>query len=234
MDYMEEKSRFYKDVLQLHEENELQELFSPFNYIHDKISSNLGTGTGLFKSLPDALRHGDRNENFSNIQYGVMGVEVPKDKYFYDAKKPLCDQNKYIQDCLFDSYALEVLFQFEFNRLKNKITWKIAEDKIVDTKKYRDEAFKKFYEEKKKKLFQIKSGEELINFVAMQTGKNDKVLASTFLCWSGIYGMRTSNPEAPFEYLLFDFSEQASTTGFRMFETRETTATTVKGRDWDD
>ena len=144
---MEEKSRYYKDVLQLHEENELQELFSPFNYIHDKISTNLGTGTGLFKSLSNALRHGDRNEYFSNIQYGVMGVEVPEDKYFYDAEKPLCDQNKYIQDCLFDSYALEVLFQFEFNRLKNKITWKIAEDKIVDTKKYRDEAFKKFYEE---------------------------------------------------------------------------------------
>ena len=224
---MEEKSNYYKNVLQLDDEGELQELFSPFNYIHDKLRTELGTGVGLFKTLPEALKHGDRNEQFSNIQYGVMGVEIPKDKYFYDAEKPLNEQNEYIKTCLFDSYALQILFQFEFRKLNAELEKEFNEKGANDFKTILDSKYNEFYEIKKNILLEIKTGKELIDFIARQTAKNDKDIASAYLCWTGIYGIKTNNNEYPFEYLLFDFQEHASTTGFKTFDTKETEETAV-------
>lgn len=224
---MEEKSRYYKDMFQLDKENELQTLFSPYCYVHEKRRYDLGTGVGFFKSLSDALKHDEYPEIYEPC-YGVMEVEVPKDKYLYDAEKPLADQDDYIKNCLFDSYALQILFQFEFKKLNDELGKQIKEENITDTKTFLDKNFSDFYEKKKAILLEIKDGKELIDFVAAQTAKNDKDIASAYISWAGIYGIKTTNPEYPFEYLIFNFKEHCNITGAKEFESKETNETTVQ------
>ena len=45
-------------------------------------------------------------------------------------------------------------------------------------------------------------------------------LASDFVCWTGIYGMKTVNPKYDFDYLFFDYSEHANQISIKSFHNK--------------
>ncbi len=79
------------------------------------------------------------------------------------------------------------------------LTKKYLKKKIQEPKPLLDEEYQKFYDSKKETLLKMKDGKELINFITGQTSTHNKDIASSFLCWTGIYGMKTSNSKYKFE-----------------------------------
>ena len=124
------------------------------------------------------------------------------------------------KNCLFENYSLQVLFQFEFRKLNAVLDKKILEEKISNPKPLLDAEYQKFYDSKKETLLKLKDGKELINFVTEQTSTHNKDIASSFLCWAGIYGMKTSNPEYKCDYLFFDYSEHANQISIKSFHNK--------------
>ena len=70
----------------------------------------IGTGTRAFKDKYVASEHEEVipeiNERFTFAKH-VMEVQAPSDKYFYNAEKPLAEQNEYIRNCIFDHKSLQ-------------------------------------------------------------------------------------------------------------------------------
>ena len=216
---------YYKNIDDLLEigEAEIQLMYVPFYCINHKTECEIGTGTRAFKDKYVASEHEEVipeiNERFTFAK-PVMEVQAPADKYFYDAEKSLSEQNDYIKNCLFENYSLQVLFQFEFRKLNAVLDKKILEEKISNPKPLLDAEYQKFYDSKKETLLKLKDGKELINFVTEQTSTHNKDIASSFLCWAGIYGMKTSNPEYKCDYLFFDYSEHANQTSIKSFHNK--------------
>ena len=216
---------YYKNIDDLLEigETEIQLMYVPFFCINHKTRCDLGTGTRAFKDKYVASEHEEVipeiNERFTFAK-PVMEVQAPADKYFYDAEKPLAEQNEYIRNCIFDHKSLQTLFQIEYRKLNEILDKKIFEEKIPDPKTFLDEEHKKFYEEKKELLLRLQNGKEFIYFITYQTPTRNMDLASDFVCWTGIYGMKTSNPKYDFDYLFFDYSEHANQTSIKCFHNK--------------
>ena len=196
---------YYKNIDDLLEigEAEIQLMYVPFYCINHKTECEIGTGTRAFKDKYVASEHEEVipeiNERFTFAKH-VMEVQAPSDKYFYNAEKSLAEQNDYIRNCIFDK--------------------KILEEKIPDPKKFLDEEHKKFYEEKKQILLKLQNGKEFIYFITYQTPTRNMDLASDFICWTGIYGMKTVNPKYDFDYLFFDYSEHANQIHIKCFHNK--------------
>ena len=218
---METKGTYYKDITALQDlgKEEYQTMYSPFYNLAHKTKHELGTGTGCFKDKRTAAEHELIHPEMMRFQVSkeVMEFDAPADKYFYEAEKPLSEQNDYIKNCIFDSYSLQVLFQFEFRKLNAVIEKKISDENITDTKAFIAEEYNKFYDKKKKILLQLKDGKEFIDFITEQTATHNKDISSAFICWTGIYGMKTNDKNCEFEYLLFDYTEHACSTNIFAF-----------------
>lgn len=219
---MKAKGTFYKDIFELKElgKNECQIIYTPYSYLTSKTRNELGTGVACYKDKKIAAEHEiihpELNERFI-INKKIEESEIPSDKYFFEAEKPLSEQNEYIKNCIFDSYSLQVLFQFEFRRLNTVLDRKILEEKIPDAKTFLTEEYQKFYDEKKEILLKLKDGKEFVNFITEQTETNSRDIASAFICWTGIYGMKAGCELYDFDYLLYDFSEHSLPTGIKLF-----------------
>ena len=112
------------------------------------------------------------------------------------------------------------MFHLEFRKLNEILDKKILEEKIPDPKTFLDAEHKKFYEEKKELLLKLQNGKEFIYFITYQTPTRNMDLASDFVCWTGIYGMKTSNPKYDFDYLFFDYSEHANQIHIKCFHNK--------------
>ena len=134
---------FFKNIDDLLEigESEIQLMYVPLFCINHKTRCNLGTGTRAFKDKYVASEHEEVipeiNERFTFAK-PVMEVQAPADKYFYDAEKPLSEQNDYIKNCIFDHKSLQTLFQLESQKLNEILDKKILEEKISDPKTFLD------------------------------------------------------------------------------------------------
>ena len=132
---------YYKNIDDLLEigETEIQLMYVPFYCINNKTECEIGTGTRAFKDKYVASEHveviPEINERFTFAKH-VMEVQAPADKYFYDAEKPLSEQNDYIKNCLFENYSLQVLFQFEFRKLNAVLDKKILEKKSKNQNRF--------------------------------------------------------------------------------------------------
>ncbi len=113
---METMGKFHKNIDNLLEigEAEIQLMYVPLYCINLKTRCDLGTGTRAFKDKYVASEHEEVipeiNERFTFAKH-VMEVQALADKYFYDAKKSLSEQNDYIKT----AFLKIIPFKFYFS-----------------------------------------------------------------------------------------------------------------------
>lgn len=154
--------------------------------------TDIGTGIPLWK-----------NSYAEKKEQNVL-LLVPSEKYYLDAALPVSKQNEYIKKCLFDNYAIQVLFHKELDLLNKKLgdftqSNNLSGDQFLSLQK---KEMNVFYNRRRKVLCDLDSVYSLVEFIKQQLNDKDIQKVSSYLSWCGICGISFSGEE--FDYLLFD------------------------------
>lgn len=159
--------------------------------------TNFGSGIPLWKN------------DYAEKSKDRILLLIPPESYFLDAGLPLSKQNEYIKKCLFDDYALQVLFHKELDVLNKKLgnyteAHKLSGEDFLTLQK---KEMGIFYNRRRKLLCDLDSVQSLVEFIRQQINGKEIQKASAFLSWCGICGVFFKAEQ--FDYLLFDPSSHS-------------------------
>ena len=161
----------------------------------ETVMTNVGTGVILYENKYAEISTGNK-----------VTLLVPQTEYWLDASKPVSRQSEHVKKCLFDDFALQVLFHGELETLNRKLgayTEKnhLSGEKFLELQKSEMEIF---YNRRKKLLCDLDSVESLVAFIQSQLSDGGIDKASAYLSWCGICGVYAQ--EEQFDYLAYDLN----------------------------